>query len=1144
MPKTGKEYEMAIRIAGIVDKSFDKSLHSVSSGISKNIREIDANIAKMDKGFDSIMETGQKCFSVIASAAGGAAAAIGGAAAASINVGSEFESAFAGVKKTVDDTEQGYARLREDILEMTRYIPAGAAEIAGVVEIAGQLGIAADSLTDFTRTMIGLGESTDMVAGGAATDLAKFANVVKMADYGEDGISNWERLGSVVVGLGNNFATTESEIVGMATRLAATGDLVGLTEAQLMGLSAAMSSVGIEEEAGSSAMSKLLKKIQVAVELNPDELKEYASVADMTGEMFADTFKKDAMEALSAFIEGLGDTERNGRSAIAILDDMGMSEIRLSNTILALSNAGGVMTDAIRTANDAWDKNTALAIEAGKRYETVESQTQLMRNAFAELGIEAYDEMRPMIVDALGEITAQTHAVRESQTIQRWIQNISKEFPTMKRKFTKYAEPVFDGFVGSGKWVIKHGNGIISVLTGIGSALAAYKTASTISHVVTGIGGFVSSLNPATAAILAGTAAIGGLGAAFAAYKQHEQALVDDSLRDHFGSISLSMQELQEVAEHIVSTESLDGVRKALDAFKELGSFSSAMEGDIAELDKMNWKISIGMELTEDEKESYKRAIDDYVQNAQDYALQSQYAVSVNLSIGLSADDLESTNVVDKVNQFYADKYSELSELGKKLNEAVTDAFNDGFLDIKKVNAIAGLQRQMAEVEQALATGEFEAKMSVLGMEYAGGGGLTADSFQNLQEETADLVKEAEEAYSEAYVKNYAAVKAAYEAGDYLDDEEYQKALDDLKSNYIENVGAMQAKAINFQIETIMNQYAGELGPAIENYMQQARDTIDSYAEYGEDGWLGSPVDMWLSMLDKLNESNLDRPTRKAISQLMEAMEPSIAELRELRQQCEDAGREVPDAVIKGLSDFALLDVLANSNSESANYVLSEQLLASGHYDDFYKGMFEKLDTLYGRENLTYLDRVTTGVSNAAAAGTASSIAAVADSVIRPVVSGTYDSTQDLIEEYYSKGFRATADLAVTLNTRYGTAWKNAGRGAAGIDHNANGGIIRNKELSWLAENGPEAVVPLDGSRRAVDLWEKTGQLLGRESILDRYGIEGGSNVEYNIEYKPTQQFYGGTPNREDIIYANRISQEDFESLMKDYLKTHGRVAY
>lgn len=185
----------------------------------------------------------------------------------------EFESAFAGVEKTVDGTTEQMNTLRDGIRQMAKEIPASTTEISGVAEAAGQLGIQTDDILSFTRVMIDLGNSTNLSATEAASSLAKFANVTKMSS------KDYDKLGSTIVALGNNFATTEKDIVEMATRLAATGELAGLSEPQILALSTAMSSVGIEAEAGGSAMSKLLKKIQVSVETGDKSLTKFAKVA-------------------------------------------------------------------------------------------------------------------------------------------------------------------------------------------------------------------------------------------------------------------------------------------------------------------------------------------------------------------------------------------------------------------------------------------------------------------------------------------------------------------------------------------------------------------------------------------------------------------------------------------------------------------------------------------------------------------------------------------------------------------------------------------------------------------------------------------------------------------------------------------------
>lgn len=314
----------------------------------------------------------------------------------------EFQSAFTGVEKTVDGTTEQLKTLKQGIRDMAKEIPASTTEISAVAEAAGQLGIATDDILGFTRVMIDLGNSTNLSAEEAASSLAKFANVTKMS------AKDYDKLGSTIVALGNNFATTEADIVDMATNLASTGELAGLSQPQILALATAMSSVGIEAEAGGSAMSKLLKKIQVATETGGKDLNKFASVAGMTSSEFKKAFEKDAVSALSSFISGLNDTERNGKSAISVLDDMGLTEVRLSNTILSLANASDVMTGAVEMGNEAWNENTALTNEANKRYGTLDSKMKIVKQKFQDIGITIGNIIMPYVekfVNKLSELT-------------------------------------------------------------------------------------------------------------------------------------------------------------------------------------------------------------------------------------------------------------------------------------------------------------------------------------------------------------------------------------------------------------------------------------------------------------------------------------------------------------------------------------------------------------------------------------------------------------------------------------------------------------------------------------------------------------------------------------------------------------------
>lgn len=303
----------------------------------------------------------------------------------------EFESAFTGVRKTVDGTPEQLAAISDEIKRMAAETGVSTTTIAAVAENAGQLGVATENIASFTRTMLDLGESTNLSADEAAVAIARLTNIM---GSGEDATS---RLGSSLVALGNNFATTESEILEMATRLASAGKLAGMSEAQILALATAMSSVGIEAEAGGTAMTQTLNAIERAASSGGNTLETFARVAGMSAEEFTTAWRTDAAGALTAFIQGLSALSAQGGSVTAILDDLGLSGIRQSNMLRSLALASDMMTDALETSNSAWTENVALANEANAVYGNTEHRISAARESINNLGIAIGDAFGPQI---------------------------------------------------------------------------------------------------------------------------------------------------------------------------------------------------------------------------------------------------------------------------------------------------------------------------------------------------------------------------------------------------------------------------------------------------------------------------------------------------------------------------------------------------------------------------------------------------------------------------------------------------------------------------------------------------------------------------------------------------------------------------
>ncbi|MGM0210355.1 phage tail tape measure protein [Enterococcus sp. AZ112] len=396
------------------------------------------------KASEKMISSGQRMEQMGGALTKGVTMPILAGAAAVTTAAVKWESDFAGVKKTNDEVVDStgkvvysYKDLENGLRGLAKELPASHTEIANVAEAAGQLGIKTENVVGFTKTMIDLGESTNMSADEAATALARLANITGMPQ------TEFDKLGSVIVDLGNNFATTESEITEMGLRLAGAGHQVGMSEAQIMGFAAALSSVGIEAEAGGSAFSKVMVQMQLAVEkgtgafseleqiansagftigevgqavlsggkplkamaeslgMNSKELskmykeadksktslEDFATVAGMSADQFSKAFKEDASGAIIKFIEGLSTAEERGQSAIGVLDNMGITEVRLRDSLLRAAGASDVFKSAVDRGTKAWSENTALTEEANKRYETTESQLKMLRNEAIDVGI-------------------------------------------------------------------------------------------------------------------------------------------------------------------------------------------------------------------------------------------------------------------------------------------------------------------------------------------------------------------------------------------------------------------------------------------------------------------------------------------------------------------------------------------------------------------------------------------------------------------------------------------------------------------------------------------------------------------------------------------------------------------------------------
>ncbi len=304
-----------------------------------------------------------------------------------------FETAFAGVKKTVDASEQTLKGIKSQFIELSKEIPVSAVELFKIGEVAGQLGVAAEDIVKFSKQIAILGVTTDISGEQAALALSRFQNIL-----GETADTT-DRVVSTIVALGNSFAARESEIVDLSLNLASFGKQIGLTQDQVLAFGTAIKASGGIAQAASTAFQKVALTMKDAVILNNNNLKEFAKISQVSVAQFKEAFEKDAAGAIVLFLQGLKDIDEQGGSTTQALGKLGLADQRLVREVNKVSGSVETLIKALLLGKKAFKENTAATDEAEKRFATTASKIAVFDNKIEALKNTIGDALKPTIVD-------------------------------------------------------------------------------------------------------------------------------------------------------------------------------------------------------------------------------------------------------------------------------------------------------------------------------------------------------------------------------------------------------------------------------------------------------------------------------------------------------------------------------------------------------------------------------------------------------------------------------------------------------------------------------------------------------------------------------------------------------------------------
>lgn len=588
---------------------------------------------------------------------------LAGIGTASIIASSKFESGLAGVAKTTNMSRSQLKKFGDEISRLSRTMPQSTEEMLKVAESAGQLGIADKDILSFTEAMLKMGQATNLSAEQASTSLARFANVMGTS------AKEYSNMGSAIVELGNNFATTESEILELALRLSGTSKLVGITEANVFGLSTAMRSMNISAEAGGSAVSRVMQKINTSVISNSDELKKFATTAGMSADEFAKVWREKPEQALLSFLKGLDKVNNSGGDTITLLKDMEISSIREVDALSRLASNTDLVNKAFETSNRAYKENTALTKEAEIRNKTLASRFEMVKNQTKELGRQVGETLLPHIEKILEK-------AKEWIAKFKALGNEKKELIVKTGALIGVLGPLLTIFGGGIKLVGSLTGGIGGLLKGAGSLITTIAGKGGLIASLGGIGTTLATVGKAIGTFFTGPVGIGvGVAtvAAIGAVKHFRKS---------------SIEEVDLMADGVS-----EGVKKALGGFLELhegaekslklmmsGSqkiTSEGMESIITNYDEMKTRI-VG-KLTEQKDKALK-------------ILQEGFSKHSKLS------EEEQKKMLETVEVGYSERIKKSEEAEAKIKEILQKASDEKrALSEEEKNTINNYQNQMKE---------------------------------------------------------------------------------------------------------------------------------------------------------------------------------------------------------------------------------------------------------------------------------------------------------------------------------------------------------------------------------------------------------------------------------------------------------------
>ena len=677
-------------------------------------------------------------------------------------------------------------------------------------------------------------------------------------------------------------------------------------------------------------------------------------------------------------------------------------------------------------------------------------------------------------------------------------------------------------------------NGITGLASGLGTTIgASTKVGGALTTVASGLGSIA----------LPATLAVGGITAVTASFQAYTNWAKQKDLEKHFGSVSLSMQEVEDIADKIVANGNMSKIRSSLEEFSKVDTIKKNIDEAKSSIDKFDWKIDMGFKLSAEDNNDYKKSIESYISEVQSYVEQRHYSMNISAQM-IFGDSKEGKEITKTLNTFYSSQETELKKCGEDLQSVINKAFEDGLLDFDEQKKIEELTAKMTKIKKAIEDNKFDANLEIIGSDYSDKK-LSADSFKDMQGEVNENIETVRQANKESHQNLIIDIKNAYANNP----EQMKYRLAEADKAYKIADASYVGKGVEIEANTIHNSYKQDIDKGYEvynrgfnarNYGKQIAEAIDSS---------GSDVKKSYENLDNLIEmeaqnmetawASMSSSTQKNISEMYNSLKPEQSQLTETATACIDAGKNIPESIAQGILDSAAVGAVVGNtdsiyirtayNMTQQNPAYAEAMLAAKE-----SGLEVPDSIMLGIElakpgAISKATEAGTETGEAAKNGMANTKAGVKVSTENAIGDGMCEGIDNARSKIATKIQQLKSYVETALNIG-GTATVTGPDGtktsttfemkAKGIATNAEGGIYDSPLLTWVAEAGDaEAIIPLNNTQRAYDLWQEAGMRLGTiRGFDDSQPLNITANTSDIVNDKDVMGVYSSAVNKTIVL--------------------------